>query len=295
MSALAEPITAGSSVAAGTTGIAPVVIADGIWKSYPRQTYRLSLKHDARRLVRQLRGQPVQQDGRSFWALRDISFTVHPGESLAVIGRNGSGKSTLFKVLCGITSPARGSSEVHGRFAAMISLGAGFIKERTGRENIYLTAAIHGWEPHQVEPIIADIIAFSEIPDFMDVPVKRYSSGMGARLGFSIAVHIAPQILFIDEALSVGDAGFRKKCLDRIFQMKAEGRTILLVSHSAEMVRLLCERAIWLHQGRMRLDGPTPEVLARYAEFLKESEDPRQRGSMHEERIERAMGTDVDF
>jgi lipopolysaccharide transport system ATP-binding protein len=295
MSALAEPIVAESSTAVLGNGVAPVIVADGIWKSYPRQTYRLSLKHDARRLVRQIRGQSVQQDGRSFWALRDISFSVRPGESLAVIGRNGSGKSTLFKVLCGITSPARGSSEVHGRFAAMISLGAGFIKERTGRENIYLTAAIHGWEPRQIEPIIDDIMAFSEIPDFMDIPVKRYSSGMSARLGFSIAVHIAPEILFIDEALSVGDAGFRKKCLDRIFAMKADGRTILLVSHSAEMVRLLCERAIWLHQGRMRLDGPTPEVLDRYNAFLKESEDPRDKGSKHEERIERAMSSDVGF
>jgi len=277
----------------------PVIVADQVWKGYPRQTDRLMLKHDLKQLMRRLKqrgGETAGAGGKKrIWALRDVSFTVQPGESVAVIGRNGSGKSTLFKVLCGITRPTLGDASVSGHFSAMIALGAGFNRERTGRENIYLNAAIHGWEPKQIQPVIDDIIEFAEIGEAIDWPVKRYSSGMGPRLGFSIAVHIAPDTLFIDEALSVGDAGFREKCLERVLEMKAQGRTIMFVSHSAEMVRLLCERSIWLHQGKLRLDGPTTTVLDAYTAMLEASQDEGHGASGRTKRIRNAIDADVDF
>jgi ABC-type polysaccharide/polyol phosphate transport system ATPase subunit len=274
----------------------PVIIADGVWKSFPRQTKRLSIRGgEGRQILDRLLRRGQATPGQPFWALRDVSFTVEKGEAVAIIGRNGSGKSTLFRVLCGITRPTRGSSAVHGRFSAMIALGAGFNRDRTGRENIFLNAAIHGLEPRQVAPLVDQIIDFAEIGDAIDDPVKRYSSGMGARLGFSVAVHIAPEILFIDEALSVGDAGFREKCLERVLAMKAEGRTIMFVSHSAEMVRLLCERAIWLHQGRMRRDGPADAVLNAYTAFLERTQSGERRPTRNTERIREALHSDVDF
>lgn len=204
-----------------------------------------------------------------FWALRGISFTIRAGESVALIGRNGSGKTTLLRVLCGITRPNRGRVAVAGRFAAMIGLGAGFNTERTGRENIFLNAAIHGTAPKQVAGLLDAIIDFAELGEFIDVPVKRYSSGMVTRLGFSIAVHILPDIIFIDEVLAVGDAAFQEKCLARIHQMRAEGRTIVFVSHAPSLVSQVCERAIWLHQGRLRLDGSVAHVLAEYEALIQ--------------------------
>ncbi len=156
---------------------------------------------------------------------------------------------------------------MQGRFATLIALGAGFNVERTGRQNIFLNAAIQGVPPRQVARFIGDIIEFSELGEFIDVPIKRYSSGMTTRLGFSIAVHIFPDIIFIDEVLAVGDAAFQEKCIERILQMKADGRTLMFVSHSAASVRLVCDRAIWLDHGRMQADGPTDEVLEAYNSY----------------------------
>lgn len=241
-----------------------VVVADHIYKRYQRQTHQISLRHEAQRLLlRALRRDepPVEEP---FWALRDVSFTIRAGESVAILGRNGAGKTTLFRVLCGITHATRGRAHVNGRFATMIALGAGFNVERTGRENIFLNAAIQGVPPQQVRAILPDIIAFSELGEFIDAPVKRYSSGMYARLAFSIAVHILPDIVFLDEILAVGDAPFQKKCIDRIREMRNEGRTLLFVSHAAETMRSLCERAIWLEHGEVRMDGPIDEVLREY-------------------------------
>jgi ABC-type polysaccharide/polyol phosphate transport system ATPase subunit len=249
-----------------------VIVAEHISKTYQPKSHQISLRHEAARLAKGVLGQRQVEPRESFWALRDVSFQVQSGESVALVGRNGSGKTTLLRVLSGITRPAEGRVEVRGRFATLIALGAGFNGERTGRQNIYLNAAIQGVEPKSVAQQIDDIIAFADMGEFIDVPVKRYSSGMVARLGFSIAVHIFPDIIFIDEILAVGDAGFQEKCLERILQMKADGRTLLFVSHAPASVRVLCERAIWLHHGRLRLDAPTDEVLQAYGEMLHAGE-----------------------
>jgi lipopolysaccharide transport system ATP-binding protein len=241
-----------------------VIIADHIYKRYQRQTHQISLRHEAQRLLLRALHRDSTTPEEPFWALHDVSFTIRAGESVAILGRNGAGKTTLFRVLCGITHATRGRAIVNGRFATMIALGAGFNVERTGRENIFLNAAIQGVPPQQVRDLLPDIIAFSELGEFIDAPVKRYSSGMYARLGFSIAAHIFPDIVFLDEILAVGDAPFQKKCMDRIREMKAEGRTLLFVSHTAAMMRTLCERAIWLEHGRLLMDGPIDEVLREY-------------------------------
>lgn len=242
------------------------IIADHIHKRYRRQTHQVSLRHEAQRLLmRTLRRDPGQAE-EPFWALRDVTFTIRAGESVALIGRNGAGKTTLFRVLCGITHASQGRAIVNGRFATLIALGAGFNIERTGRENIFLNAAIQGIPPRQARAYMQEIIEFSELGEFIDAPVKRYSSGMVTRLGFSIAAHIFPDIIFIDEVLAVGDAAFQQKCMERIYAMQNEGRTLLFVSHSTQAVRDLCERAIWLHHGEVVMDGPSEPVTTAYEE-----------------------------
>lgn len=245
----------------------PVIVVDHVWKAFRPRTHQVSLRHEAIRLLKD----PFRREAdpeTPFWALRDVAFSMCPGESVALVGRNGSGKTTLLRVLSGITRPTRGLVHVGGRFATLIGLGAGFNVERTGRENIYLNAAIQGVPPQKVGAFLDDIIAFADIGEFIDVPVKRYSSGMVTRLGFSIAAHIFPDIIFIDEVLAVGDVAFQEKCINRILEMKREGRTILFVSHAADTVRQLCERAVWLHHGEVQFDGSTDEALARYEAML---------------------------
>ncbi len=254
----------------------PVIVAENVSKRYIQNEQRPSLRHEAGQMLRRLIGRSTETSAASnidqqFWALQGVNLSIYAGESVAVIGRNGAGKSTLFRILSGITTPTTGHVAVCGRFATLIALGAGFNPERTGRENIYLNAAIQGFSPRQIAPFLDEIIAFSELGRFIDLPVKRYSSGMTARLGFSVAVHILPDIMFIDEVLSVGDAAFQEKCMKRIAAMKAQGRTLVFVSHSADTVRNLCERAIWLHKGRLMLDGPVDMVLEHYRALLSES------------------------
>jgi len=248
----------------------PVIVVSNVSKAYRPQTRQISLRHEASKLIQQ----PFRRSGgepeHQFWALRHVSFDVCPGESLALVGRNGSGKTTLLRILSGITRPTEGSAVVDGRFATLIGTGAGFNMERTGRENIYLNAAIQGVSPRRVKTYVGDIIEFAELGEFIDAPVKRYSSGMVTRLGFSIAVHIFPDIIFIDEVLAVGDAAFQEKCVDRILAMKSQGRTLLFVSHSPDAVQMLCSRAIWLHHGEMQVDGPTDVVLDAYNAMLHE-------------------------
>lgn len=205
---------------------------------------------------------------REFWALRDVSFEIALGETVGVIGSNGSGKSTLLQLLCGTLTPTCGKVEVKGRVSALLELGAGFNPEFTGRENVYLNAAILGLTHDEIEKAFPDIEKFAEIGSFIDQPVKTYSSGMYVRLAFSVAVHSRPGILIVDEALSVGDARFQAKCLNRIKQMKEAGASILFVSHDINAVRSLCDRAIWLDAGRVRLIGDVFPVTAQYTEYM---------------------------
>lgn len=203
-----------------------------------------------------------------FWALKSASFEVKAGETVGIIGSNGSGKSTLLQMLCGTLNPSSGEISVRGRVAALLELGAGFNPEFTGKENVYLNAAILGLTLEEIDASYAAIEEFAEIGEFINQPVKTYSSGMYVRLAFSVAVHTKPSILVVDEALSVGDARFQAKCLDRIKQMKDSGVSILFVSHDVAAVRTLCDRALWLDKGCVRALGDVFPVTALYTEHL---------------------------
>jgi len=200
-----------------------------------------------------------------YWVLQDVSFEVRPGEVVGIVGPNGAGKSTALKLMSRIIEPTSGSVEIEGRVGALLELGAGFHPDLTGRENIYLNASILGFSRARTRQIYDDIVSFSELERFIDVPVKHYSSGMYMRLGFSIAVHLEPDILLVDEVLAVGDQAFQSRCLDRISRMKRQGVTIVLVTHMMELVRNMCTRAIWLDEGQIQAEGSLDYVLEQYA------------------------------
>ena len=204
-----------------------------------------------------------------FWALRDIDLHVDQGETVGLLGHNGSGKSTLLKCVAGIFRPTTGSIRRRGRMAALLELGAGFHGDLTGRENIYMNGSILGLTKPEIDRIFDDIIAFAEIGKFIDNQVKHYSSGMTARLGFAIAVNVEPEILLIDEVLAVGDEAFQRKCGDRIKQFQREGRTILLVTHAADMVRQICDRAAVLDHGDLVAVGPPGEAVLAFRDHLR--------------------------
>lgn len=204
-----------------------------------------------------------------FWALRDVSFTLEKGDRLGILGLNGAGKSTLLKVIAGVFRPTEGTVEKQGILAPMIELGAGFDMQYTGRENIYLYGAVLGYSKKFIDERIDQIIDFSELGEFINVPLKNYSSGMKARLGFSIATVVEPDILILDEVLSVGDAKFRKKSEKKIMDMFSTGVTVLFVSHSLEQVKKICNKAIILQKGRVIASGEVNEVARRYAELTK--------------------------
>ncbi|WP_454862691.1 ABC transporter ATP-binding protein [Paraburkholderia fungorum] len=217
---------------------------------------------------------PRRQRGFSdFWALTNIDLTIRRGETCAIVGRNGSGKSTLLQILCGTLRGTSGRIEVNGRVAALLELGAGFNVDFTGRENVYMNGAVLGLSPAEIDERFPEIEAFAEIGDFIDQPVKTYSSGMYVRLAFSVAIHVDPQILIVDEALAVGDSRFQAKCLNRIKKMQAKGVTILFVSHDVGAVRTLCERALWLDKGEVRMLGDAFSVTAQYNQYLFEVEE----------------------
>lgn len=209
---------------------------------------------------------------REFWALRNVSFSVGRGETVGIVGRNGSGKSTLLQMICGTVSPTEGSVQTHGRVAALLELGAGFNMEFTGRENVLLNAAIIGFSHEDMQARMQQVLDFSELGDFLDQPVKTYSSGMYARLAFSIAIHVDPDILIVDEALAVGDARFVAKCMRRIKEIKEKGCTILFVSHDVSSVRTLCERVVWLDKGRLIEQGDVFPVTGRFMEYMYQGE-----------------------
>jgi lipopolysaccharide transport system ATP-binding protein len=246
----------------------PIAIdVDGLGKRYrigefqaAYGTLRESLSHAAKRLT----GQESRRAREEIWALKDVSFQVQQGEVLGVIGRNGAGKSTLLKVLTRITAPTEGQAEISGRVGSLLEVGTGFHPELTGRENIYLNGAILGMKRREIQQKLPEIVDFSGVSQFLDTPVKRYSSGMYVRLAFSVAAHFEPEILLVDEVLAVGDAEFQRRCLGRMEDFGATGRTVVFVSHNMQSVAQLCDRAIMIEKGRVTMDGPSSDVVARY-------------------------------
>lgn len=247
-----------------------VITATGLAKKYtigvqkdPYGRLTETLLSSMTSLFRRNRG---PRPGEEFWALRDVSFEVPRGSVVGVIGRNGAGKSTLLKILSRITSPTLGRAELHGRVGSLLEVGTGFHQELTGRENVLLSGAILGMKRAEILRKFDEILAFADIDQFIDTPVKRYSSGMKVRLGFAVAAFLEPEILLIDEVLAVGDAEFQKKCLGKMSEIGQGGRTIVFVSHSMPAILRLCDRAILLDHGRVVVNGPTHEVVRRYLE-----------------------------
>lgn len=226
-------------------------------------TFRESLVGAVRAPFKKLRGNgPSQQN--TIWALKDVSFTVNPGEVVGVIGRNGAGKSTLLKVLSRITEPTTGGIDLYGRVASLLEVGTGFHPELTGRENIYLNGAILGMSKAEIKRKFDEMIAFAEVEKFLDTPVKHYSSGMYVRLAFAVAAHMESEILLVDEVLAVGDAEFQKRCLGKMEEVGSQGRTVLFVSHSMPMILRLCSRVVMLGQGKIVADGTPHQVTREY-------------------------------
>ncbi|KXS36823.1 MAG: lipopolysaccharide transport system ATP-binding protein [Halomonadaceae bacterium T82-2] len=255
----------------GETTSEPVISLSGIAKFY--QIYdapRDRLKQFIVPRVARFLGREPRHYGREFHALEDVSFTISRGETVGIIGRNGSGKSTLLQIICGTLSPSHGDVRTEGRIAALLELGAGFDPEFTGRENVYLNASVLGLSKAEIDARFDDIVAFSEIGDFIDQPVKTYSSGMYVRLAFAVIAHVDADVLVIDEALAVGDAFFVQKCM-RFLRRFMETGTVLFVSHDTAAVLNLCERAIWLDQGRIAAEGAPKDVADAYLKDYFES------------------------
>jgi lipopolysaccharide transport system ATP-binding protein len=210
----------------------------------------------------------VNTSGHGFWAVNDVGFEIQPGEAVGVIGRNGAGKSTLFKLLSRITEPTKGRIEIRGRLGSLLEVGTGFHQELTGRENIYLAGSILGMTRREINAKFKPIVDFAEIDNFLDTPVKRYSSGMYVRLAFGVIAHLEPEILIVDEVLAVGDAPFQKRCIDRMTQLTQSGKTILFVSHNMQQIPRLCTRAIMLERGKLIQEGTATEICTAYMDRL---------------------------
>jgi lipopolysaccharide transport system ATP-binding protein len=230
-------------------------------------TLRETLVHATKRFT----GQEHDRPRSEVWALRDVSFEVPEGQVLGVIGRNGAGKSTLLKILTRIATPTSGRAEIRGRVGSLLEVGTGFNQELTGRENIYLNGAILGMRRREIEARFDDIVEFSGVEKFIDTPVKRYSSGMYVRLAFAVAAHLEPEILFVDEVLSVGDAEFQRRCLGRMEELANTGRTVVFVSHALPSVAQLCDRAIWIDRGQLVGDGDAADMIAKYLHQTRKS------------------------
>jgi ABC-type polysaccharide/polyol phosphate transport system ATPase subunit len=215
--------------------------------------------------------------GTDVWALRDVSFAVEPGSAVGLVGRNGSGKSTLLRILSAIIKPTSGHAEVGGRIGTLLELGAGFHPDFSGRENVYLNGSILGLKRAYIREQLDEIVAFAGLEEFIDLPVRTYSSGMYMRLGFAIASHLAADVLLLDEVFAVGDEAFQRKCFNKIFDFKRDGGTIVFVSHDAAAVERLCERAILLHEGSVAFDGTTHDALTAYHRLLADERDPAER------------------
>ncbi|MCZ7570647.1 MAG: ABC transporter ATP-binding protein [Ardenticatenaceae bacterium] len=289
------------------------VWAEGLGKEYHigsvrRQYNRLgdqvvdSFVSPFRRARKLLRGQATgaAELDEIIWALKDISIEIKHGEVVGIIGRNGAGKSTLLKILSRITEPTEGYADIYGRVGSLLEVGTGFHPELTGRENIYLNGAILGMKKAEIERKFDEIVAFAEIGKFIDTPVKHYSSGMYVRLAFSIAAHLEPEILLVDEVLAVGDVAFQKKCLGKMDDVAKQGRTVLFVSHNMGLMQTLCQRGIFLQDGIMSADGPIGDVVDAYlrtlekleSQELSEREDRRGQGAVRLVAVQISDGSD---
>ena len=255
-----------------------VIKATGLGKRYELgrtidkdRTIRESLVSGAGDMLRRLRGRDAGAGEREFWALRDVSFEIAHGEAVGLIGGNGAGKSTLLKVLSRVTAPTTGRTVIRGRVGSLLEVGTGFHPDLTGRENVFLNGAILGMRRTEIERKFDEIVAFAEVERFIDTQVKRYSSGMYLRLAFSVAAHLEPEVLLVDEVLAVGDAAFQKKCLGKMSDVAAHGRTVVFVSHNLAAVQRLCQRTLWLRGGNVVDDGPTAQVVSRYLQVANAS------------------------
>ncbi len=251
-----------------------------VWKKFHRGEFSDCLRDAIPAFFKSLIGLGPKKDElaqKDFWALSDIDFKVEEGERLGIIGHNGAGKSTLLKILSQIIAPNRGSMKVNGRLRALIEIGACFHGDLTGRENIYLNGAILGMTRKQIDANFDSIVDFSGIEAFLDMPIKRYSSGMAARLGFAVAAHLDPEILIVDEVLSVGDTQFQKKCLGKMSEVANAGRTVLFVSHNMAAVQQLCSRVILLNHGKLIADGKPKEIILNYLKVWNAEESEAQR------------------
>lgn len=253
----------------------PAISIENLGKRYdvgrlhdPNQGLRHVIESALRSPLAAFRKKLHSKRTREFWALRGVSLQISPGEVVGIIGSNGAGKSTMLKLLSRITVPSEGKIRINGRVASLLEVGTGFHQELTGRENIFLNGAILGMSRAEIIRKFDEIVEFSEIGDFLETPVKRYSSGMYVRLAFAVAAHLDPEILIVDEVLAVGDAAFQKKCLGKMSSFAQSGRTVLFVSHHLEAVRTLCQRAIWIQGGHLREDGPADDVVEHYFNSL---------------------------
>jgi ABC-type polysaccharide/polyol phosphate transport system ATPase subunit len=235
----------------------PVIEIHNVSKTFPHAAERMLLRGHILRWFSRTKTEP-------FFALRNVSFSVERGQSLAVVGHNGAGKSTLLSLVAGVAQPSDGSVKVDGRIAALLELGSGFHPDLTGSENLILNASLIGLNRKETVAKYDQIVDFSGLGDFIDEPLRTYSTGMMMRLAFSVAIHADPQIVILDEVLAVGDAEFQAKCRTAIEGLRSAGRTLLFVSHAAAEVRRMCDRAVWLDHGRMMMDGPAGEVIDAY-------------------------------
>lgn len=234
-----------------------VIEFDNVSKSF----HRAAGRHLLRNYIVGLFGRKTPDP---FYAVRNVSFKIKAGETVGVVGSNGAGKSTLLSLVTGLTPPCTGRIEVNGRVAALLELGCGFHPDLTGRENVMLNASLLGFKRRRAEELYDSIIDFAEMQEFIEEPLRTYSTGMHLRLAFAVAVNLDPEVLIIDEVLSVGDRAFQEKCIDKIFEIKQQGKTILAVSHAAGAIQHLCDRALWMDHGELVMDGDCREVLQAY-------------------------------
>lgn len=265
----------------------PIIKAEGVGKQYRigasgagYGTLRDTVAELPATILR--RRSAANADGKTLWALKDVSFSVLPGEVVGIVGRNGAGKSTLLKLLSRVTQPTRGSIELYGLVGSLLEVGTGFHPELTGRENVYLYGAILGMRRAEIKAKFDAIVEFSGVERFIDTPVKHYSSGMYMRLAFAVPAHLEPEIMLIDEVLAVGDMAFQQKCLDHMKKLKASGMTIFLVSHNTTVIQAVCERALFLDGGKLVGDGQPIDVIAQYRDVIRRRQSADANGSAHE-------------